>query len=89
VTREVQPLLIGAANAREMTGQSWAAVRRTARELGIRELRVSERRVALDARAYLEALHARAEREQAELTPEQEREQMRAMIGMRLIGGAR
>lgn len=94
---KVQPLTIGVGNAVAMTGMSWLAVRRLARELRVAEIRVSERRVVLPAAELLAALKVRSEREPEtfprnpreliesdELTDEQQRALMRAMMGLEL-----
>lgn len=77
----VEPLTIGCANSVSMLGLSWTAARRLARELGVRELRVSERKVLLPARELLDALRQRSERAAAAAAPpalEQTDEQIEA-----------
>jgi predicted RecB family endonuclease len=78
-------LTIGRRNVELILGVSWATARRLARELGVAELRLTERLVLLDGQALITALRARAERARAELEPvtdEQEREQIRAALGL-------
>lgn len=78
-------LTIGRSNCDLILGCSWATARRLARELGVTEMRVTDRLVLIDAQALLTALRARSERELAArppLTDEEEREQMRASLGM-------
>jgi len=78
-------LTIGRQNVELILGVSWATARRLARELGVAELRLTERLVLIDGQALITALRARTEREQADLEPltdEQEREQVRAALGL-------
>ena len=80
-------LTIGRKNCELVLGMSWASTRRLARELGVGEMRITDRLVLIDAQALLAALRERAAREEAArapLTDEEERNQMRAALGMEL-----
>jgi len=86
----IEPLTIGCSNSVQMLGLSWAAARRLARELGIRELRVSERKVLLPARELLEALLARTESAPASASDEEQAaaDEVLQLLGLERVPGS-